>query len=159
MTTTDAHNHYRLTKIQQMQTRDGFAFHATLTHKGKAIGAAENSGHGGGTFVRFDNGPTSPEAKAFDAAVNAICPIEMMAVDLFIERLMMVADLDCKRSVLVVFQEDGDPFETGSFRQVSNSAKGDHKKIIATFAKQYAAKKPRFWDKERADFVPADQIV
>lgn len=156
MTTTDIHDNYRLTKVREMGGFETVAYSATLTHKGKKIAEVQNDGRGGQTLIRFFDGPLSPAANAFRAAAKRITPAEFEPEEQFLDRLRAAAEISRKRAIAVVF--DGDDFwGTGTYRTIP-ATNAERPSIIAQVAKVHADKNPRFWDKERADFLPANQI-
>jgi hypothetical protein len=49
------HNRLRVTSLDQMERANGVAFNATLSLDGRTIGAVENDGNGGATWLRSPN--------------------------------------------------------------------------------------------------------
>lgn len=134
-------------ELRDVQTWDGGrAFAAELYRDGTLLGRVYNAGRTGGTALSL---PAEEQHRFEETARHATGQV-YGAVEVFVRRLLDVADLN-RRRTRVVLVDDMDYFTDRKSLSMPSQVPA---RTLASILSQQGRTNIRVWDKQATDFVP-----
>lgn len=146
-TKTNRFGSFRLKSLKMMNGPDGNAFSAELVLDGKTVANVGNTGNGGcHDWYWMDK---DAQSEFHDLAV-AVAKVPVEEDDSLIWDLIEATRMNRKKTLLVLLPVDGDFWDVGQYRTVSNKGVPDSALREKVLAQDPGAK---FWDSNLLEFV------